>query len=693
MSKYLALARLAFQHYRTNGIKSFLYVSAQKIKQSIIWKGIIEPQALDFGVLLSIWNTEPEQYCDEIQRKFTVIVPVFNGFEHIVKLRESMGTRRYDLLIIDDCSTDQKVSEFLLDWSTEAAVKLIRNKSNVGYTRSVNLGIKAIKNDFILLNSDTQVSGDWTMRLLDCLHKNPKTAAVSPFSNSATIFSWPTSHENPISKRYAEIDAAASRIRVNENLTAPTINGFCVAIKYKAWEEVGEFDEATFGIGYGEENDWSIRARKLGYEVQLAPNVYVSHFHGGSFNAEVKKSRLSQSATDLNEKYPNYKKDVIQHVKNDPWTKIRQSIEVSIALKPAQEVLIYLSHGIGGGASVWLYQEIKTSLKNQKTCVVLLPGNGDLVNATIHYSLEQQEREVNITNIPRNEFKSMLTFVEITEIIVSNLVNWRDPFNFIERIKNLAPLTFVMHDYYSICPSYNLLDHNKVFCAIPEDLNVCNGCLKKNSLIQKELRSHSILDWRSNFKKLFEDSGTKVKFFSRDTLKWTGKAFDMNLVKYEIDKPNYIDFEVIKSSDCNHVKTKTWNIAFIGHLSLAKGAELAAKIVERSLVEFPRLEFHMIGEFKGKRPKTTNIKFHGAYDRSNLTSIISRLQIDIVIIPSIWPETYNIITDEVVSSGTRVIVSPLGAMQERFNENPFVHVSPELSTEGFLKTLNTIVNS
>jgi GT2 family glycosyltransferase/glycosyltransferase involved in cell wall biosynthesis len=693
MSKYLALASLAFQHYKTNGIKSLLKVTAQKLKHSIFSKKSVYPGSLEFRFLLSIWNLEPEQYEDDIQRKFTVIIPVFNGFEHIVKLRESMGKREYDLLIVDDCSTDKKVIGFLLDWSDEAGVKLIRNESNLGYTRSVNLGIRAIKSDFILLNSDTQVSGDWTKRLLHCLHNNPRTAAVSPFSNSATIFSWPSNHENPVSKYYAEINAAASRIQISDNLTAPTINGFCVAIKYEAWEEVGEFDEVTFGVGYGEENDWSIRARKLGFEVLLAPNVYVSHFHGGSFDAGVKKSRLSQSWTDLNKKYPNYKKDVVQHLKNDPWARIRQSLEVSVALKPKQETVIYISHGRGGGADVWLYQEIKSNLKNNKTCVVVLPGSGDFVNATIHHFLENQEREVVVTNIPRSEFNSLFSLVEVVEIVVSNLVNWQDPFSFIERIKTMAPLTFVMHDFYSICPSYNLLDYNKTFCAVPEDLNVCNGCLKNNSLILEELRSENIIDWRSNFRTLFEDSGTKIKFFSRDSLKWTSKAFDMNLVNYEIDKPNYVNFNVMKSTKVTSKNNKTWRIAFIGQLSLAKGAELAAAIVESSLAEFPRLEFHMIGEFIGKRPETRNIEFHGAYDRSNLTSRISKLQIDIVIIPSIWPETYNIVTDEVVSSGTKVIVSPLGAMQERFNRNPLVYVSSELSTEGFLKAINMIVKS
>ena len=39
----------------------------------------------------------------------------------------------------------------------------------------------------------------------------------------------------------------------------PTAHGFCMYIKREAIDDLGLFDEETFGKGYGEENDFSYR--------------------------------------------------------------------------------------------------------------------------------------------------------------------------------------------------------------------------------------------------------------------------------------------------------------------------------------------------------------------------------------------------------------------------------------------------
>jgi GT2 family glycosyltransferase len=692
MSKYLTLVRLAIQHFKTNGVRSLIKVIVRKLVKFSSGSIPAESHTLDYEILSSHWRQEFQESSSEIPRLFTVIIPVFNGMEHIVKLRKSIGNHTYDILIIDDCSTDKNVSDYLLDWSSEPNVKLIRNINNLGFTHSVNIGIRKVKNDFILLNSDTIVNGDWAKRLLECLYKKPETAAVSPFSNSATIFSWPSEHGQSISSSQIEIDAAASRISANVKLTAPTINGFCVAIKYSAWEEVGEFDETVFGIGYGEENDWSIRARKLGYTVELAPSVYVGHFHGGSFAAEVKKSRLKDSWADLNRMYPKYRQEIASHRTSDPWSQIRRSLEVIVALNQKRNINIYISHGAGGGADVWLYQEIAKNSKAGFTSVVVLPGKGHLINMALHYTLDDAERIIVVTNVPRDKFNSIFDSASVNGIVISNLVNWMEPFNFIHKIKSLAPLTFVVHDYYAICPSYNLLNSSNEFCGVPENLDICTKCLKHNYLVHQDFSSTSIMNWREKFRILFDDTEVKIKFFSKDSLSWFSRTFDTSKMKYEIVKPNYQILNFSENSLEKKGRKKRWQIAFIGSFSLAKGAEIAREIVEIASESFPQIEFHMIGEFNGKHPKTNNIEFHGSYNRSDLISIIAKHEIDIVVIPSIWPETYNIVTDEVVSSGVQVIVSPLGAMRERFHSNPLVHVSPELSPQGFLQVIQKLAS-
>ena len=57
----------------------------------------------------------------------------------------------------------------------------------------------------------------------------------------------------------------------------PTAHGFCMYIKREAIDDLGLFDEETFGKGYGEENDFSYRCLQAGYRHLLCDNTYILH--------------------------------------------------------------------------------------------------------------------------------------------------------------------------------------------------------------------------------------------------------------------------------------------------------------------------------------------------------------------------------------------------------------------------------
>jgi hypothetical protein len=69
------------------------------------------------------------------------------------------------------------------------------------------------------------------------------------------------------------------------------LNGFCLLLKRDAIEEIGYFDEHTFGQGYGEENDYCVRVRKAGRTLAVADDVYVYHAQSKSYS-NVRRSKL-----------------------------------------------------------------------------------------------------------------------------------------------------------------------------------------------------------------------------------------------------------------------------------------------------------------------------------------------------------------------------------------------------------------
>lgn len=82
--------------------------------------------------------------------KVTVLCSVFNGERDISNMIESVLNstfREFELLIIDDCSTDSTPS-LLASWDDER-IRVIRNAKNIGLTRSLNIGVRASRSDYI----------------------------------------------------------------------------------------------------------------------------------------------------------------------------------------------------------------------------------------------------------------------------------------------------------------------------------------------------------------------------------------------------------------------------------------------------------------------------------------------------------------------------------------------------------------
>jgi hypothetical protein len=77
--------------------------------------------------------------------------------------------------------------------------------------------------------------------------------------------------------------------------TLPLLNGFCYGIKRTVLEQIGYLDEDTFGPGYGEEDDFTLRAHRAGFRAAIADDAYVYHAQSRSYSNE-RRHLLSEQA-------------------------------------------------------------------------------------------------------------------------------------------------------------------------------------------------------------------------------------------------------------------------------------------------------------------------------------------------------------------------------------------------------------
>jgi GT2 family glycosyltransferase len=261
----------------------------------------------------------------------SVVIPVFNAPEELDRCLESVAKTTPDgteVLIFDDASTDPSTAIVLDRWRARSPDdwQFHVNRANRGFVATANAGMRACRNNVVLLNSDTEVTPGWLQGLQRCLDSDPAIASATPWTNNGEIASLPEfCQANPVPRdaaRLASVIARAGAVRYPE---LPTAVGFCMAISRLAIDRVGVFDEALFGKGYGEENDFSRRVVNHGMRNVLCDDVYVVHLGGRSFGPIGLKPDPS-SMERLLSRHPDYLACVQAFIKADPLKSRREEI-------------------------------------------------------------------------------------------------------------------------------------------------------------------------------------------------------------------------------------------------------------------------------------------------------------------------------------------------------------------------------
>ena len=85
-----------------------------------------------------------------------------------------------------------------------------------------------------------------------------------------------------------------SGVYAHNVMDIPAGISFCIIVPTAVIADIGLMDP-VFGRGYCEETDFTLRSRRAGYRIGLAPGVFVYHQGGGS---NVEAGLLSHGETD-----------------------------------------------------------------------------------------------------------------------------------------------------------------------------------------------------------------------------------------------------------------------------------------------------------------------------------------------------------------------------------------------------------
>ena len=223
----------------------------------------------------------------EVWPKISIIVLCYNNLAYTKLCIDSILTRtaypNYELIAVDNASKDDTANWLRQIAAADPRVRPVFNDTNRGFAGGNNDGMAVSAGDYVvLLNNDTVVTRGWLTNLLKHFRRDPSTGLVGPVTNSigneARIpVSYSTLREMPL----FAYDYTARHMG-EEYPHRGVLAMFCVMISREVLNAVGPLDE-NFGIGMFEDDDYCLAAKKLGYRLVMAEDVFIQHFESVSF--------------------------------------------------------------------------------------------------------------------------------------------------------------------------------------------------------------------------------------------------------------------------------------------------------------------------------------------------------------------------------------------------------------------------
>ncbi|MEM7696148.1 MAG: glycosyltransferase [Pseudomonadota bacterium] len=608
-----------------------------------------------------------------------VVIPVYKSLHHTAITLATVLTApcetAFEVVVVNDCSPEPPVTKLLETLAESGHIRLITNKKNRGFVRSVNRGFEAHPHrDVVILNSDVMVFDGWLDRVLAPLREDPSIATVTPLSNNATIASYPNfSVDNNFELEVpsATVDVLAHRANGGTVVDVPTGIGFCMAFRRTALNEVGLFDAETFGIGYGEECDFCMRALKKGYRNVLATGVYVKHYGSTSFGPSA-KARSDKAQARLAGKHPDYANRVRRHHTADPALPSRIKLDVArLRESIGRASILFFSHTRGGGIESYLSYTRNAFMQaglmdvvargivlqtKQRGFVQIARFDGQELPYLPNLEALNVERHKDslgdIIEMLDPELVHMNSFAGLTVPSIARLM---------EALESSArPYWHVWHDHQPLCPRITFLDAEERYCG-ESDASRCVPCLAATNASYEWVR---IEDWRARFKTYLSRADV-VSAPSEAAALRARRLADVAKVKVQPHAEQHLS-DVVPME--RPPRREVLRVAVVGAIGSHKGANLLAAMVRdirrRSLpIHIDLVGYISSDELRNGAPNfTVHGRYHGDFDA---TQKVRALEPDFYLNTSIWPETYVYTVSVAIAMALPVVTFDLGAQAER----------------------------
>lgn len=606
----------------------------------------------------------------------TIVVPVYGALEETMRCLGAVkdttrSAENLDVLVIDDASPSSGFFDRLRDAVEEFGYGLRRNERNLGFVGTCNRAIEEITTGHVLLlNSDTQPSGRWLERMVAALDDG--VASVIPASNNATIYSVPyvgfdsLTHDLGVDQ-IADIVESLDR----DPIDIPVPVGFCMLMSRSALDEVGGFDP-VFGAGYGEEEDWALRATRNGFTHRLSPNAFVFHAGGVSMSAAgvLERGVMTHEANAdiLRRRYPEREGLVSEFLDQPAIHAFRNEVTADLIgfLRSKRRRIVHWLHADPfSPQAAGTERAVKTLVEGLEAdfyqTIVFPDGSGCLsVVEAVNGMRTRSAFPIAVTADDDAVPAWRRIGQAILEAAGAEVLHFHHGYRSSGAVAALSaadlsiPLVVSLHDFSLICPRNHLLDRWGAFCGVPHLDLICDACVTTETI--------SMSEWRKIAQSTLRRADAVV-VASRDVLDLMGRAIELpDTAKIFYLPPPYGTESMGEAAVKKRERPATGHVLIAGRTeAYHKGNLIVQELVHRLVAH--GIEVHSIGTAEHRSYPGFNV--HGEYRQGELPGLLTEIDPDLAIIPSIVPETYSLLLSELWRANLPVLALDSGAIADR----------------------------
>ncbi|MCA3176395.1 MAG: glycosyltransferase [Burkholderiales bacterium] len=356
---------------------------------------------------------------------------------------------------------------------------------------------------------------------------------------------------------------------------------------------------------------------------------------------------------------------VTRYLKARPKSKLRKPADLAALLREGERknLCLIVDHDLGGGANHYRERLVDSMIRDDRSIVIFTYHV-----ATLSHVLILRNSRVNLRfSVPDKNFVlKAVKNLSVIEIIYNTAVSFAKPDEIphllIHIKKSTSPrLRVLVHDFFLACPSHFLIDDKGKYCHVPH-VSVCSSCLPKNQQgFTSLVLDRDMPKWRSIWGGMLSIAD-EIVTFSHNSSTLLLKAYP-HLEKARISvvphKVTHVSGQLPKITN-----TDSLRIGVVGQIGFHKGSLFIQSLAREIGRHHADVKIVVIGTIEATSDPLV-VTQTGPYRHDDLTGLIEKSGANVFLFPSIWPETFSYVVEEMMTMSLPVASFNLGAPAER----------------------------